>query len=152
MSVYAPDELERLFAEMRFDVVQAPLSILDRRLSDSGWAQRLQQQGVELHVRSIFLQGLLLMPIAQRPAKFGRWQALWTKWERWLAETGLTPLEACVRYALSVADVDKVVVGIDSASQLREILAVAGGSLTDLPDWPQTIDVDLLNPARWNQL
>ena len=114
--------------------------------------QRLQRQGVELHVRSIFLQGLLLMPAARRPAKFGRWQALWTEWERWLGETGLMPLEACLRYTLSMKEVDKVVVGVDSAIQLGEILAVAVGSLPSLPDWPQTIDVDLLNPARWNQL
>ncbi len=152
ISIYAPDELDRLFDGMRFDLVQAPLSILDRRLVDSGWAQRLKRLGVELHVRSVFLQGLLLMPASRRPVKFGRWQPLWSEWQRWLDETRLTPLQACLRYALSVGEVDRVVVGVDGVAQLREILAAATGPLTSLPSWPQNIDIDLLNPSRWNQL
>lgn len=152
ISIYAPDELDRLFDGMRFDLVQAPLNILDRRLVDSAWAQRLKRLGVELHARSVFLQGLLLMPASRRPAKFGRWQRLWSEWDHWLDETGLTPLQACLRYALSIGEVDKVVVGVDGAAQLREILAAATGSLTSLPNWPQNIDIDLLNPSRWSRL
>ncbi|MDP2030677.1 MAG: aldo/keto reductase [Thiobacillus sp.] len=152
VSIYAPDELVRLFDGMHFDLVQAPLNILDRRLVNSGWAQRLKRQGVELHARSVFLQGLLLLSASRRPVKFGRWHHIWTEWDRWLAEAGLTPLQACLRYALSVEEVDKVVVGVDSVAQLREILAAATDSLTSAPNWPQNIDIDLLNPARWNQL
>lgn len=153
ISIYDPDELNCLFDGMHFDLVQAPLNILDRRLIDSGWAQRLKRLGVELHARSIFLQGLLLMPASRRPAKFRRWQDLWSEWERWLNEVGLTPIQACLRYALSVEEVDKVVVGVDSVGQLREILvAAAANSLTSVPNWPQNIDIDLLNPSRWNQL
>lgn len=153
ISIYAPDELTRLSDGMHFDLVQAPLNILDRRLIDSGWAQRLKRLGIELHARSVFLQGLLLMSDSRRPAKFRRWQGIWSEWERWLNEVGLTPLQACLRYALSVEEVDKVVVGVDSVGQLREILvAAAAGSLTGLPNWPQSIDIDLLNPSRWNQL
>lgn len=153
ISVYAPDELARLSDGMRFDLVQAPLNILDRRLVHTGWARRMKRQGVELHVRSAFLQGLLLMPASRRPAKFERWQSLWSEWTRWLNETNLTPLEACLRYVLSVAEVDKVVIGVNSVAQLREILAAAEGrSLTSLPQWPQPVDVELVNPNRWNQL
>ena len=153
ISIYTPDELPRLTDEMHFDLVQAPLNILDRRLIDSGWAQRLKRLGIELHARSVFLQGLLLLPDSRRPAKFRRWQGIWSEWERWLNEVGLTPLQACLRYTLSVEEVEKVVVGVDSVDQLLEILvAAAAGSLTSLPNWPQNIDIDLLNPSRWDQL
>lgn len=152
VSVYAPDELERLFNAMDFDLVQAPLNILDRRLMDSGWAQRLKGLGVELHVRSVFLQGLLLMPSNMRPAKFSRWAALWSAWERWLAETGLTPLQACLNFALALPEVDKVVIGVDSADHLREILAASDRLLPGMPEWPGALDPDLLHPARWSQL
>ena len=152
VSVYAPDELERLFNAMDVDLVQAPLNILDRRLTDSGWAQRLKGLGVELHTRSVFLQGLLLMPTSRRPAKFTRWAALWSEWERWLAETGLTPLQACLNYALAIPEVDKLVIGVDSADHLHEILAAIDRPLPRLPEWPSALDPDLLNPARWSQL
>jgi len=152
ISIYDASELDSLFREMHFDLVQAPLNILDRRLVTSGWAQRLKRSGTELHVRSTFLQGLLLMPADKRPQKFNRWQSLWSEWERWLNETGLSPLEACLRYAMSVEEVDNVVVGVDSAAQLHEIHAAAIGVLPGLPDWPQTIDPVLLNPALWSRL
>lgn len=152
VSIYTPNELAPLFDRMQFDLVQAPLSVLDQRLVESGWTQYLKRHAVELHVRSVFLQGLLLMPTERRPTKFLRWQTLWLEWERWLDETSLTPLEACLRYAFSVCEVDKVVVGVESAIQLREILAAAEGSLSSVPNWPKPIDVDLLDPSKWNYL
>ena len=152
VSVYGPEELDRLMAEMQFDLVQAPLNILDRQLVESGWAGRLKDRGAELHVRSAFLQGLLLMPAEQRPEKFCRWQPVWSEWARWLDETGLKPLQACLGYVMGVEEVDKVVVGVDSVKQLQEILAATHSPLPSLPNWPQPIDTDLINPSRWTQL
>lgn len=149
VSVYAPEDLAPLSDAMQIDLVQIPLNILDRRLVESGWAKRLKQQGTEVHVRSIFLQGLLLIPSSRRPAQFNRWQHLWLIWDKWLSQTGQTPLQACLRYVLSVDDIDRVVVGVDSANQMREILDAAQGSLESLPVWPQQLDPDLINPARW---
>lgn len=152
VSVYAPEELDRLFDVMHFDLVQAPLSILDRRMTESGWARRLKSLDVELHTRSAFLQGLLLMSSAQRPAKFHRWNTVWAEWDRWLAATGMTPLQACLRYAISIDEVDRVLVGVDSAVQLQEILAAAHGPLVGMPAWPDALDPQLLNPACWSEL
>jgi aryl-alcohol dehydrogenase-like predicted oxidoreductase len=152
VSVYGPEELDRLMGEMQFDLVQAPLNILDRRLVESGWARRLKEKGTEVHVRSAFLQGLLLMPPDQRPEKFARWRTIWAEWTRWLDETGLTPLQACLGYAMGVEDVDNVVVGVDNIKQLKEILVASHSLLPSLPNWLQPIDTDLINPGRWNQL
>lgn len=152
VSVYGPEELDRLMGEMQFDLVQAPLNILDRRLVESGWTRKMKGRGTELHIRSAFLQGLLLMPPNQRPAKFSRWASLWSEWARWLGETGLTPLQACLGYAMGVEEVDKVVVGVDSVKHLQEILVASHSALPSLPNWPQPIDTDLINPGRWNLL
>ena len=152
VSVYAPEDLESMSDVMQIELVQIPLNILDRRLMESGWARRLKQQGTEVHVRSVFLQGLLLMPASCRPTTFRRWRPIWSTWDKWLSDTGLTPLQACLRYVLMFDDIDRVVVGVDSADQLREILVAAQGPIDSIPAWPQPIDPDLLNPARWHQL
>ncbi|MCI2807805.1 aldo/keto reductase [Eoetvoesiella caeni] len=152
ISIYSPEDLDELLKTMDFDLVQAPLNILDQRIIKSGWSRRLRLRGVELHVRSAFLQGLLLMPPDQRPWKFARWQSLWDEWERWLTATELSPLQASLRYVLNITEVDKVVVGVDSVSQFREILAASVGQLPSLPEWPHPIDGALINPASWNQL
>lgn len=152
VSVYGPQELDRIFDSMHFDIVQAPLNILDQRLIESGWASRLKSMGVELHVRSVFLQGLLLMSPQVRPAKFARWQAIWREWDDWLGVQGVSALEACLRFVLSVQEADKIVIGVDRADQLRQIIAAAQGELSTLPRWLQVIDPDLINPVRWSQL
>jgi aryl-alcohol dehydrogenase-like predicted oxidoreductase len=152
ISVYGPDELDMIMAKMAFDLVQAPLNILDRRLIESGWDMRLKNQGTELHVRSAFLQGLLLMEPDQRPQKFARWEYVWHEWARWLDETGLTPLQACLGYVLGIELVDKVVVGVDSVKHLQEIIAASGSSLPSLPNWSKPTDIGLIDPTLWNQL
>ena len=152
VSIYSPDELDKIFQEMQFDIVQAPLSILDRRLIHSGWLARLSEANVEIHVRSIFLQGLLLMSNDKRPLKFDRWQSIWSEWNYWLLENNLTPLQACLVYALSINEVDRVVVGLDSVLHLREILSLVSRKKINLPNWPETIDIELLNPAKWNAI
>ena len=152
VSVYRPEELDRLVGVMPFDLVQAPLNILDRRLLESGWAKKLKQQGTELHVRSAFLQGLLLMSVGKRPKKFERWNSVWSEWSRWLGETGLTPLQACLSYVMGIEEVDKVVVGVDSITHLKEIFAAPHSTLPSLPNWPRPIDTDLINPGRWSDL
>lgn len=152
VSIYEPQELDRLFDEMHFDLVQAPFNVLDTRLIDSAWLQRLPALGCELHVRSVFMQGLLLMPAPERPAKFSRWAPLWREWDDWLQASELTPVQACLRHALAFAEISRVVVGVDSARQLEEIVQAASGELPEIPSTLRSSDPDLLNPSRWNQL
>jgi len=147
ISVYGPPELEQLTDTYEFDLVQAPLNILDRRLMESGWAGRLQKGGVEVHTRSTFLQGLLLMPAIQRPEKFRHWEAVWSIWGKWLERTGLNPLQACLRYACNLPEIDRIIVGVDSQVQLDQIALNPGDSLDSLPEFGCLIDSRLINPA-----
>lgn len=152
VSVYSPAELDLLVEKFPTDIVQAPLNIFDRRLVESNWASRLHDYGVEIHTRSTFLQGLLLLPPNRRPEKFDRWAAVWNVWDRWLASEGITPLQACVRYVTKLVDIDYVLVGVDSANQLNEILEAAEGDLNGLPELDCLRDARLLNPYSWNSL
>jgi aryl-alcohol dehydrogenase-like predicted oxidoreductase len=149
ISVYAPEELEALTTRFEFDIVQAPLNILDRRLAARGWLERLHAAGVEVHVRSLFLQGLLLMPAGERPAEFSRWQPLWDVWHGWLAASGLTAVQACVGFAASQPHVARAVVGVDSLRQLEEILAAPSRERFELPAELTSEEPDLLDPSRW---
>ena len=152
VSIYDPAELDVLCSRYGLDIVQAPFNILDRRLIDTGWLSRLAEQGTELHVRSVFLQGLLLMTPSERPKKFVRWASLWARWDEWLEHAGLIPLQACLRYALSFSEIDKVIIGVDNLKQLNEILQAAKCPTPQIPDIFKTDDPDLLNPARWATL
>lgn len=150
VSIYAPQQLDALAPRYRFDLVQAPLNLIDRRLQTSGWLQKLAFEGVEVHTRSAFLQGLLLMPKASIPNYFAQWPDVWAKWHDWLSGHDISALQACLAYPLSLAGVSRVVVGADSPDQLAQIISAAAQTLiTDLPDL-QSTDENLMNPARWS--
>jgi hypothetical protein len=152
VSIYAPHELESLMPLGRWDLVQAPFNLIDRRLQTSGWLQRLKQDGTEIHTRSAFLQGLLLMPRSAIPSKFAPWTELWDKWHNWLACHSVTAVQACLAYPLAFAEVDRVVVGADNKSQLEQLIGAALSVAPDaLPDLGCD-DENLINPARWSQI
>lgn len=152
ISVYGIEELVSLLNLYKFDLVQAPLNIVDRSLVESGWSRRLKEDGIELHVRSIFLQGLLLMHASMRPTKFNIWEPIWNVWDRWLFENEITPLEACLRYINTCPDVDRVIIGVDSVRQLEEIIQASEGILRNTPQFPPLNDIRLVNPSSWNLL
>lgn len=149
VSIYDPQELDSLWSHFRFDLVQAPFNILDRRLVTTGWLTRLKQAGAEVHVRSVFLQGLLLMPAASRPSYFQPWQPLWAQWHQWLADMKLTPLQVCLRFVLAQRQIDRIIVGVDSLKHLQDILAVAEETGIESPANLISADLDLINPSRW---
>jgi aryl-alcohol dehydrogenase-like predicted oxidoreductase/RimJ/RimL family protein N-acetyltransferase len=152
VSVYAPEELELLWPHFQFDMVQAPFNVIDRRLATSGWLSKLHLAGTEVHVRSMFLQGLLLMDAASRPSRFSRWNTLWKRWDYWLAEHSLTALQACMSFALSQREIARVVVGVDSLEQFREILACTKDPTVAPPITLMSEDQSLINPSAWNNL
>lgn len=149
VSIYDPQELDPLWSHFHFDLVQAPFNILDRRLVTTGWLSRLKQVDTEVHVRSVFLQGLLLMHSASRSSYFQRWQPLWAQWHQWLADTKLTPLQACLGFVLARPQIDRVIVGVDSLKHLQDILAVVEETGIEPPAHLLSADLDLINPSNW---
>ncbi|MGV8042520.1 MAG: aldo/keto reductase [Thermoanaerobaculaceae bacterium] len=151
-SVYDPAELTDLLGRLPVDLVQAPFNVLDRRLIESGWMEKLSAIGVEVHVRSVFLQGLLVLRARSLPDRFARWRQAWGKWEQWLEQERLSALEACLRFALSFPGVSRAVVGVDSAAQLHQVITAANGPAILIPDSFGCGDLDLLDPRRWSTL
>lgn len=149
ISVYTTEELQFFFNSYDFDIVQVPFNILDRRLLKTDLLLKLKEKGVEIHARSVFLQGLLLMPPSKRPKRFDKWKNLWKIYDDWLIDTGMSALEANLRYAASFPFIDKIVVGIDGADHLESIIKAANGSIPYLPKSLQTEDIELLNPLMW---
>jgi aryl-alcohol dehydrogenase-like predicted oxidoreductase len=150
ISIYDPETLDGILSRFDFDLVQAPLNPIDQRLISSGWASRLSSMGIELHVRSIFLQGLLLMDKDQRPAYFDKWSKTWSIWNDWLNDSGASAIQACIGFANNHSEVDRIIVGIESKGQLLEIVSAMQNSILKLPMNLSSIDVGLINPGNWN--
>lgn len=154
VSVYSPDQLETLLNKFSFQVVQIPANIFDRRFSETGWLSRLANAGIEVHARSIFLQGLLLMPADLIPNKFGPNSDHIKKWLTWLSREayGVSPVQACLAHVASYQEIDRLVVGADSLIQLKEILTASQSHPLRAPDYLATDEIFLINPFLWNSI
>ena len=149
ISIYGPNELESFSHYKDIEIVQTPFNIFDRRLINNGLLDILAEEGREVHIRSVFLQGLLLMEPEDRPSKFSRWGNLWQQYEDYIKICGLSKLQLCIRYVLSISQIKNVIVGVESLSQLQEIYEAASGDISELPQDLQSSDLLLINPALW---
>ncbi len=149
ISVYSPLELDQVIPVFDFDIVQAPVNLLDQRLIKSGWLNRLKSLSIEVHARSVFLQGLLLMPASRRPKYFSQWETLFGKYDLWLKKNNLNPVDACLRFIFTVPGIDQVVVGVDSVEQLQQVIETIKKPGIDVPDYLVSDQEPLVNPAMW---
>ena len=151
ISIYSPVELDQLSHRFEFDIIQAPMNIFDRRLDSSGWLSRLKKLNTQIHIRSVFLQGLLLMDAEARPEYFSRWALLFDKYSSWLADSPHSAIEACIGFIQQFESVDKIIVGIASLSQLEGIIKVcSNNALLRVPNDLCSDDINLINPAKWS--
>jgi aryl-alcohol dehydrogenase-like predicted oxidoreductase len=148
VSIYDPEELDRLSA-YTFDIVQAPYNVIDRRLATSGWLQRLHGAQTEVHTRSAYLQGLLLLRAEQLPAAFAQWQPLWRRWAAWLEQNDLTALHGALGFVVAQRAVDRVIIGVESAGQLSDAVAASYSLIEQFPDELVSTDLELISPVRW---
>jgi len=152
VSIYSQNQLQSIIENFDIDIVQLPFNIIDGRLRESDMLAMLKKRNVEIHARSVFLQGLLLMGNHDRPRKFNNWSPLWKLWHEWLNDNQITALEATIRHAISTSEISKVLVGVHSKKQLEEIVIASNGVLPSIPADLLTNDLNLLNPSNWNQL
>ena len=124
ISIYDFNILDKILKKFKFDLIQAPLNILDQRLIEAGWLKKLKKRKIEVHARSIFLQGILLLKYNKLPKKLKKLKRKWVIWENWLKKNRLRALQACLLFVLNQRQLDGVVIGCDSKNQLNQILKI----------------------------
>lgn len=132
------------------DLIQAPINPLSRLLEEILTASPTIFAGIELHSRSIFLQGLLLMDSANLPAQFRQWKGTMEAFGAWCTSHGLTPKEAAIGFQKGLKDVTCSLVGVTSQKELQEIIEIerAVPPLV-VPSELKSTDSHLTDPRRW---
>ena len=122
ISIYDFNILDKILRKFKFDLVQTPLNILDQRLVETGWLKKLKKRKIEVHARSIFLQGILLAKHNRLPKKLKKLSNNWIKWKNWLKNSKLNSLQVCLSFVLNQRQLDGIVIGYNSTHQLKQIL------------------------------
>lgn len=148
-SVYSPSEAEEISKRYDIDIIQGPFNVFDQRLANSGVLKSLQQHKIEFHARSIFLQGLLLGPISRIPESHLQWRDIFVEWFEWCASNRASAMEACFSTVYKNPAVSKVIIGVQSPQQFREVLACRKN--LDVPNFTPQMMIcnDLIDPRLW---
>ena len=130
--------------------MQLPASILDQRLIADGTLAELRRRGIEVHARSIFLQGLLFLNREQLPPSLLHVASELDTRRSFIREAGLSLVDAALNFALSQESVSRFVVGVTSVAELHDIVAAVRRPQPTL-DWTPIAmrDPIALDPRRW---
>ena len=155
VSLYEAEEIDAVLERFAPDIVQLPLSIADQRLLHSGHLALLADRGVEVHARSIFLQGVLLTDPVDTDRIFSAASESMAALDTLAREVDMDRLSLCLGFTSRLPEIAQIVVGANSEEQLHEIADAAG----------KTVDIDqaaaaacawndpaLLNPSNWPAL
>lgn len=146
-SLYTPEELEFILKNgSPFDLIQVPFNIFDKKFLP--YMKELHEKGVEIHVRSTFLQGLFFKDRNALPQKLQPMKKYLLLLDEFSNKSGLTISEIALNYNLQNPYIDGVLIGVDNVEQLKT-------NLNSVKDMPVNIEIEvkeqkLLNPVNWN--
>ena len=152
LSVYNPKDLNFMLRFFIPDLLQAPHNVFDARFTQGKILNKIFKNNIELHVRSVFLQGLLLTDMKNINLKFNKWEKLFEKWDLYCKKNKISKLEASVSLAMKNKKIKKIVVGFSNIDEFIEFLKIQVKNKLIFPkfltDNEKNID-KLINPYNW---
>jgi aryl-alcohol dehydrogenase-like predicted oxidoreductase len=149
VSIYDGAQLDAILAHFKPDLVQLPMNVFDQRLIVDGSLARLASLGVSIHVRSVFLQGLLVMPPINAHAYFDPWREQLHAWHADCAKRNILPQQAALAFVCDLPEVSCCLIGVQNMYQLQQVLE----GLDAVPPFNYgpfaCSDPELVNPVSW---
>ncbi len=141
VSVYTPEQLTQIIDKFDIDIVQLPLNLLDQRFVYL--MKELKQKNIEIHTRSTFLQGLLLMENHEINSYFEEIKPL-------LKTIPEPKLAYALQFVNNIKEVDKIIVGTTCVNDLREITKAIKQDIKYIDyNKYKTLDERFILPQNW---
>lgn len=153
VSVYDNEEFEKAIEEKHIDVIQLPFNLLDNWKRRGRLIAKAKSEGKEIHVRSVFLQGIFFKGNESFPDKLKPLVPYIEELRSLSREFEMGMQEMALNYALGFKEIDKVLVGVEKAEQLKQIVGSIEKPLCEkLATRISEIDVvdsGLVDPRKW---
>lgn len=159
VSIYSVDEAKILLKNPDIQIIQLPLNYIDNQWNDPEFHQLLAQRpDIEIHVRSIFLQGILLNPIIKYPNNIPKedFNLLTQKIETICKKLNLSKIELCFAFINSCNWVHKFLIGIDNFNHLLSNFEIINKNiklnqeqLEFVHNTIKDINPLITNPSKW---
>ncbi len=153
VSLYTMEELEKSIADKSLSVIQIPFNPFDASIKKLNLLSEARLQGKEIHVRSVFLQGLFFKHPAQLTGNLKDFSFPLQEFEHIANSYNLNMRQACLNFALHQANIDYVIIGVENVAQLDQNIDaimedMPAGFFKGLESLP-VVDDFLRNPANW---
>jgi len=154
VSVYNPNQLKKILQNYCFDIVQLPINLFDQRFLESGMLTKLREVNIEIHVRSVFLQGLLLMESNNIPDYFLPIMPKFRELDCFLNESNIDRVNFLLSFVLGIKNVDYIIVGVNSLAQMKDLTEKPLVQIAKNVDYKKFAiqDEKFINPSNWKQL
>jgi len=154
VSLYSHAKALHVLKSEIFDMIQIPANILDRRFVNVGVFQRAEEQGKQVYIRSVFLQGLLLMNLEDLPQRMLFAKPALVHLDQVSQKYRFTPLQIALIYVKQKYPSTKLLFGAESIEQVEQNIEAWKGSLPDqlmkeIEEIFFGIDEKIVDPAKW---
>ena len=156
VSVYDNFQINFLLNNFDFDLIQLPINIFDQRFITDDFLQRLKRENIEIHARSIFLQGLLFLEENNIPPKMNKFKDYISSLNEISLKYNLSKEEIALLFVNTINEIDKIVIGVEKISQLQRNVKILGKSesfnkikaLINFEDF-FIKDTNIIDPREW---
>ena len=152
VSVYDLKTLKRIIKEFKIDIIQIPYNLFDRGQKKKELLNILKKNKIEIHARSIFLQGVLLMDSNKLPQRLKKWKNKFIQLENWCMKNKVSKIQACLNAVLEDKIFNKVLISVENEKQLFQLLnAINKRNKKNYPKNLQTNEKKLIDPRLWKK-
>lgn len=148
-------KLIRIADDPVISYVQLPVNVADQRPLLYDVLSRMHAKGIRVFARSVYLQGLLLLPEKDIPDDLREIVPLIRKLSLLSAETGWSVQQLAVAYVRDMPGVHSLVIGAETAGQVESNVSLMNGPELDpllratMIEEAGSLSEYVLNPALW---
>lgn len=150
VSAYSIEDIHTAHQHLDINLAQVPINVFDQKFNTPETIAFLEKTGVEVHARSVFLQGLLLQPVEAIQKKFHGLLQMRLKLADAARAEKLTELELALSFLHQVRFIDVAIVGVSTFEEFKQIMSADFEKLR-LYDWTKfkISDPEIIDPRLW---
>jgi aryl-alcohol dehydrogenase-like predicted oxidoreductase len=149
-SCYDTSDIRIILKNYKIDMIQCPCNVFDQKILENKMLLLFKKKKIEVHLRSIFLQGLLLTDIKKINFIRPNWRKYFLKWDIFLKKNKIEKLEACINFVTNIKGNFKILIGFNNIKELKEIIFSVEKRRKKLNYKNlRTNDLSLIRPYNW---
>jgi aryl-alcohol dehydrogenase-like predicted oxidoreductase len=150
VSVYDKAQIDQLLCKYQFDFMQLPINVFDQRLLQNGTIASLGERGIEIHARSIFLQGVLMMQAEKLPEHLNALKKPLMHFQAKAKLLGLSPLAASLAFIKKISQISTAIIGVVTVDHLKECVEAYKMNIEmNFEEFSQENNL-LIDPRTWS--